>query len=132
MKKISINDPIPDDARSVIHRDNNVYCYFDIDPEIVESRIADDLHHAAMQRSESKRARMLTVNKLMIITSSGNNYNADETSQQRIARAILVMDDSETITWTLADNTHANITRAELREALKLAVQQQTAVLALD
>ena len=84
------------------------------------------------QRRALKRGRTATLQQLKVTSLSGRIYDADDTSQQCMARAILVMDDSETITWTLADNTRAAVTRAELLEALKLAVQQQTAMWALD
>ena len=58
---------------------------------------------------------------ITVTTNSGKVFDGDETSQRRMASAITAMDEADTITWVLADNTVATVTRVELREALRLA-----------
>lgn len=58
----------------------------------------------------------------------GMVFDGDETSQQRMARSILVMNDSEQITWILSDNTKAEVTKAQLETALRKAGEAQTAL----
>lgn len=53
-------------------------------------------------------------------------FDGDETSQQRMARSILVMNDTEQITWILSDNTPAQVTKAQLELALRKAGEAQT------
>lgn len=56
----------------------------------------------------------------------GMVFDGDETSQQRMARSILVMNDTEQITWILSDNTPASVTKAQLELALRKAGEAQT------
>ena len=62
------------------------------------------------------------------VTVNDKVYDGDETSQTRIARAISVMNDTETIAWVLADDSVHMATKAELSEALKLAGAEQTSL----
>ena len=58
---------------------------------------------------------------ITVTTSSGKVFDGDETSQRRMASAITAMEDTDTILWVLANNTVAQVAKAELKEALKLA-----------
>lgn len=62
------------------------------------------------------------------VTVDGMEFDGDEISQTRMSRAIVVMDDFEVVTWTLADNTYEIVTKAQLTQALKLAGLAQTAL----
>lgn len=56
-------------------------------------------------------------------------YQGDELSQSRIARFVAASNsDSDEVEWTLADNTVANVTVSNLREALRLAGVRQTEI----
>jgi hypothetical protein len=55
-------------------------------------------------------------------------FDGDETSQDRMARSIIALDLDEKVQWVLADNTIAMVTRAQLRQALRLAGEAQTAI----
>jgi len=57
-----------------------------------------------------------------------DNFQGNEESQTRMARAILVMEDSDFISWKLADNTFANVSKLELATALRLAGELQTQI----
>ena len=69
----------------------------------------------------AKAARYDLVKAIVVTTQSGKQFDGDEDSQSRMARAIASLDDGETITWVLADNAVVLIGRGELREALRLA-----------
>jgi hypothetical protein len=55
-------------------------------------------------------------------------YNADETSQGRMSRAYMVLGDSGTIPWKMADNTTVTVTGSELKQALGIAGAAQSAL----
>ena len=55
-------------------------------------------------------------------------FDGDEKSQDRMARSIIALDLGEKVQWVLADNTIAQVTRAQLREALRKAGTAQTAI----
>ncbi len=63
-----------------------------------------------------------------ITTTAGNVFDADEVSQNRMQRAIHVMNyrGSSTTSWKLANNTILEVTIEELDEALALAGENQT------
>lgn len=87
-----------------------------------EEKIAENKLNAA------KQLRTQQVSEIKVTTASGKVFDGDETAQDRMARAISSMEDSDTVTWVLADNTVVNVTRAELKEALRLAGLAQTAI----
>lgn len=81
-------------------------------------------------REELKAERNAKVAAIVVTTSTGKAFNGDETSQTRMARAIVGMQaaNATTIRWVLADNTDTEVTLAELSEALVLAGQAQAAI----
>ncbi len=57
---------------------------------------------------------------IKVTTTAGNEFDADELSQDRIVRAI---DSSHpTHEWKLADNTSVTVDKAELQEVLDAAI----------
>jgi len=85
---------------------------------------------ADLDREYKKTIRTETVEKLLVTTESGKVFDADETSQTRMARAIQVAEISgltETL-WGMGDNTRQTVTIAELKEALAKGLQAQAAV----
>lgn len=78
-------------------------------------------------RQELKTERDAKVAAIVVTTSTGKAFNGDETSQTRMARAIVGMQaaSAATITWVLADNTAVEVTLAEFSEALVLAGKAQ-------
>lgn len=76
---------------------------------------------AAILLSRAKIARNNAVNNLKVTTTLGNVFDADETSQNRMSRAITGMTDQDTLPWVLADNSILQVSKTELLEALKLA-----------
>lgn len=93
-------------------------------------KTAEDLaaEELLKQRKQDKLARAEAVAAIIVTTNNGNTFDGDEISQGRMARAILAMDDTETVNWILADNTVIDATKAELSEALKLAGAAQAAI----
>ncbi len=84
-----------------------------------------------MTRDEAKEVRAVNVARIRVTVTSGREYDGDETSQNRMARAILGLSAAApgtTITWTLADNSTAAVGVAELTEALMLAGATQAAM----
>lgn len=81
-------------------------------------------------RDEARAARTAAVAAITITTSTGKVFDGDETSQTRMARAIIGLQAAGvgTISWTLANNQSVTVTVAELTEALILAGQQQAAL----
>jgi hypothetical protein len=55
-------------------------------------------------------------------------YDADEVSQDRMARAYMIIGDTGTIDWKLADNKVFNVSGGEIKQALTLAGKAQTAL----
>ncbi len=84
----------------------------------------------ALARETAKQARQVAVENITVTTSAGNTFDGDETSQTRMARAILVLSSGavSTVTWVLADNIVIQATAAELTEALAKAGAAQAAM----
>jgi hypothetical protein len=81
------------------------------------------------ERAQFKAARSAAVASIVVTTEAGNIFDGDETSQDRMARAILGLQSvgpTATVGWVLADNTAINTTAAELAEALALAGAEQS------
>lgn len=92
-------------------------------------------------REQAKAARQAAVDAIKVTTSSGKVFDGDEQSQNRMTRAVIGLQAAaqvlgsnapSTISWTLADNTVAEVTAAELGEALVLAGQEQSRLWTLN
>ena len=55
-------------------------------------------------------------------------YQGDEKSQDRMSRAVVGMDDYDTIEWKAKDNSKVVLLRSELKQILKLSGIEQTKV----
>lgn len=93
-------------------------------PEIVEQNLADA---ARVEREQFKLSRQEAVDRITVQTASGNVFDGDEVSQNRMARAVIALQGSgqPSVTWILADNTVIQATWQELAEALALAGAKQ-------
>lgn len=80
---------------------------------------------AAQQLETAKQERSCAVNDI-VVEVDGMRFDGDEKSQERMSRKILTMNDQETVQWVLADNTIANVSKAQLKQALRLAGERQT------
>lgn len=81
-------------------------------------------------REELKADRDAAVSAITVTTTAGHTFDGDETSQTRMARAILALQATGTpsVTWVLADNSVIQASAAELSEALALAGAAQAAL----
>lgn len=87
----------------------------------------DSNKKAEIDRQKFKADRAAAVARI-VVTVGDKQFDGDELSQTRMARALVGMRDDETIQWVLADNSVTEATREELTEALRLAGQAQTAL----
>lgn len=76
----------------------------------------------------AKAARHTQIAAIVVTTASGNAFDGDEKSQDRMARALAAMDEADTLPWVLHDNTVVVVGRSELREALRLAGAEMAAI----
>lgn len=104
-------------------------------PDDVAIGDAYDIHGfgppPAQTREEAKVVREINVARIRVTTTAGYEFDGDEVSQNRMARAILGLSAAApgtTINWTLADNTVIQADVAELTEALMLAGATQAAM----
>lgn len=117
---------------------NTAFAYGDIDitPEwlikngceivVIPPYIPTEEELLQQQREQFKLNRTIAVSNITV-TVNGKVFDGDETSQTRMARAIIGLQAASvnTINWTLADNTNVQVTLQELTEALILSGQRQ-------
>lgn len=95
--------------------------------------LADQLPTTAEEvREAAKRVRAKSVSAIVVTTQSGKSFDGDEVSQGRMARAVVGMDDDDSIEWVLSDNTVTSVSKSELREALRLAGAAQSAMWVIE
>jgi hypothetical protein len=92
--------------------------------------VLDDDKAAEVAMTEAKTERTDAVSKITVEVD-GLVFDGDETSQDRMTRAITMFTSSglpadTTTSWVLADNTVAQVTIDRLTQALLLAGQKQT------
>lgn len=90
-------------------------------PEKTEEEIAAE----TMSNAKSERATFVS---RIVVEVDGMKFDGDETSQDRMARSIVALNDGETVQWVLADNTIAQVTKEQLRMALRMSGEAQTAI----
>ncbi len=86
-----------------------------------------------LSREVKQAARTKAVDAIVVTTTAGHTFDGDEISQNRMARAIIVLNAQPqtpvpTVNWVLAANTVIQATAAELTEALTRAGAAQAAV----
>ncbi|USD29468.1 DUF4376 domain-containing protein [Pseudoalteromonas sp. SCSIO 43201] len=86
--------------------------------------------HTARQLADTKRERFKSQRAANVssitVEVDGLTFDGDEQSQQRMIRAILLMTENDTQRWVLANNTVADVTKAQLMQACLLAAAQQS------
>lgn len=89
-------------------------------------KTADEVAIEEIIKAKTERADYVSK---IVVEVDGMKFDGDETSQDRMARSVVALnDDSETVQWVLADNTIAQVTRVQLKQALRLAGEAQTAI----
>lgn len=126
MIKQHTHDPEPDGVVERFIRGDEVTLYFADDTEVIAKKQAQENDRIFQERYKAKVHRATVVAEIKVTTSAGNTFDGDEISQNRMAKVIVSMDDMDIVTWTLADNTIKEISKAELIEALKLAGKEQS------
>ena len=106
------------------HFDSN-FTYKIVNGVVVKTERTDESY--LKQISKANRAMLV---KGIEVKYNGVSYQGDETSQDRISRAINGLpDDIAIILWKAKDNSSHELTRLDLKEILFLAVQEQTKIL---
>lgn len=82
---------------------------------------------AKAARTAFKESRQALVDAI-VVEVDGKLFDGDERSQDRMARAISVLQEGETVQWVLADNSVVQCSKTELTQALRLAGEEQTRV----
>lgn len=95
--------------------------------QIQEIPAPSDEEIAAKLLEQAKAERAEFVSKI-VVTVDNLPFDGDETSQDRMARSCVALNDGETVQWVLADNSIAQVTKEQLRQALRLAGEAQTAI----
>jgi len=83
---------------------------------------------AQHERAEFKKTRQQAVDSIVVTTAAGNQFDGDEVSQGRMARAILGLQAAgpdSSVLWVLSDNSVIQASAGELAEALALAGAEQ-------
>lgn len=96
----------------------------DMTPEEIEATAAQATANARAAFVAS-RAELVAQIK---VTVDGMVFDGDETSQTRMARALIGLADGESLVWVLANNAPVQVSKAQLCEALRLAGQAQAAL----
>lgn len=80
----------------------------------------------ALTREDKKIFRETAVEQITVFVG-GKEFDGDETSQNRMARAVIAMQaaGAPSIMWVLANNVPTLVTVSELVQALALAGQKQ-------
>lgn len=78
--------------------------------------------------AKAKLARLGQVREIKVTTQSGKEFDGDEDSQNRMSRAISAMNDGDNTQWVLADNSVVQVSKVELKEALRLAGAAMTTI----
>ena len=98
-----------------------------MDEQTQEAVLAQLEFEESMDAAAAKKARDAAVAKIKV-TVNGKTFDGDETSQGRIARAVAAAESAgiTTYQWKLADNSVAEVSLSELKQALALAFQTQS------
>lgn len=92
--------------------------------KVVSYDRTDDAYVSMVKKSN----RQVLVDSIEV-EYNGISYQGDETSQDRMSRAINGLpDDMTTISWKASDNSSQELTRVDLKEILFLAGQEQTRI----
>lgn len=97
-------------------------CYLKSSLNVVDRTDVAEFHTNAY----AKEVRTKEVQAIKVTTATGNTFDGDEISQNRMTRVLVGLPEGSTTTWILADNTVVEVSKQELREALVLAGSAQS------
>lgn len=122
-------DPITHGVRAAtpVKVGNDWHQAWEVFPLPAEEVAANQAAAIQAAREQAKAQRQAAVDAIKVTTQGGHTFDGDETSQTRMARAVLAMQatGAPSVTWVLADNTVIQATVPELTEALALAGAEQ-------
>jgi len=87
-----------------------------------------DAKDSALDSIRVIKGALSTAVRDIVVTVDNMVFDGDEISQGRMARAVTASSPGDTSQWKLNDNTVATVTHEQLRAALKLAGDAQTAL----
>lgn len=96
-------------------------------PYVIYTKKSDEAI-AEINRAKAKQLRAQAVSEIIVTTAAGNQFDGHEDAQNRMNRAVNILSDTDLVPWVLADNTVANVGKAELLEALRIAGVAQSAL----
>ena len=105
------------------------FCYEKGDQEVESLVTADKVIDACIEKHAKHRRIKHDISKIKTTSTNNNEFDCCEQSQERIARKILTMNDTEKVKWKLTDNKVVNVDKAELTEVLKHAMIEQELIL---
>ena len=101
----------------------------DYNYKIEDGQVIKTERNDAAYLSQVSKANRTTLVENIEVEYNGVVYQGDETSQDRMSRAINGLpDDVTTISWKAKDNSSQELTRLDLKEILFLAGQEQTRI----
>ena len=102
--------------------------YYNTETAMLEEKPRD--FSEANRKADTKAQTLADVSTITVTTSTGKVFDGDETSQDRMIRAIQIANITgvNTTQWKLADNTIVEVTLAELQEAVTLAGQEMSRI----
>ena len=141
LKTKTIVDILPDNADEnngflrnngyvMLDIENPILNYIENEDGTIEARFRELLDEELLPFAlkEKKELRTLLVANIEV-EYNGVVYQGDETSQDRMSRAINGLpDDTTTISWKAKDNSSKELTRLDLKEILFLTGQEQTRI----
>lgn len=118
------------DDLELIDIENPVSNYIEKEDGTIEAVFRELLDEELLPFALKEKKELMTLLVENIeVEYNGIVYQGDETSQDRISRAINGLpDDTTTISWKAKDNSSKELTRLDLKEILFLAVQEQTRI----
>ena len=135
MNEINIKpmvDILSELTNRVVVMSGDEYVYLDdkvvVESSFIESGVAKQEEYLALEQLKAWKASRAEAVANLKVTVDGMEFDADEVSQGRMARAIISMTDTDEIIWVLANNTPATLNKAQLSQALRLAGEAQTAL----
>ncbi len=121
---------LENDGRFEVDTNGQHYKFYNTDGTADTAKVQAEADQVA--RQAWKESRTLAVSQIIVTTASGKKFDGGETSQTRMSRAIAVLDPGETQPWILAENLPGelpvDVTKEELKEALRLAGKEQTTI----
>ena len=126
----TIVDVLPDNAtKDYKFLIANGYSLLDIEEPMIDGEFRDltDDELLPIETVKWKANRELLVSQIEV-EYEGHIYQGDETSQDRMSRALAVLPDDISTTWRTSDNQNVSISKDDLKEILFLSGQEQTRI----